>query len=77
MGSLIKVVMSLGEGVMNRKEVVVTCMESPLYFTMPLKRRLQFVKMRQRFRSTNGLREDLITWVKTGHLYPSNQELHN
>ena len=69
--------MSLGEDVMNRKEVVGTCMESPLYFTMPLKRRLQFVKMRQRFHSTTDLREDLMSWVKTGNLYPSNQDLRN
>ena len=56
---------------MDRREVILMCMESPLYFTMPLKKRLEFVKRRERFYSPNGLREDLLSWVKTGHFYPS------
>ncbi len=56
---------------MGRKEVIEMCMESPLYFTMPLKMRLEFVKRREQFYSSNGLREDLLSWVKTGHFYSS------
>lgn len=63
--------MSLGEDVMDRKEVLVMCMESPLYFTMPLKMRLEFLKRREQFYSSNGLREDLLSWVKTGQFNSS------
>lgn len=51
---------------MGRKKVIAMCMESPLYFTMPLRMRLEFVKGPKRFHSPNGLREDLLNWVKTG-----------
>jgi hypothetical protein len=27
-----------------RKEIIAVCMESPLYFTMPLQKRLAFIK---------------------------------
>jgi hypothetical protein len=53
---------------MGRKEVVELCMESPLYFTMPLKARLEFVKTRERLFSSHGLRADIISWVRTGQL---------
>ena len=52
---------------MGRKKVIEACLESPLYFTMPLRMRLEFLKGRQRMHSANGLREDLLNWVKTGH----------
>ena len=62
-----QVVMSLGEGIMDRKEIVMICMDSPLYFTMPVRMRLELVKKGERFCPCNGLREDLLTWVRTGH----------
>jgi hypothetical protein len=66
--------MSLGEDVMDRKEVVEMCMESPFYFSMPLKMRLEFVKGHEGSYSSNGLREDLLIWVKTGRYSSSNQD---
>lgn len=54
---------------MGRRKVIETCMESPLYFTMPLRMRLEFVKEPQQFHSPHGLREDLLNWVKTGHFH--------
>jgi hypothetical protein len=56
----------LREGAVERKEIIQMCMESPLYFTMPLSRRLEFVKKREQAYASNGLREDLLNWVKTG-----------
>ena len=56
---------------MGKKEVIEMCMESPLYFTMPLKVRLEFVKKFERFFSSNGLRADLLGWVRTGHFEAS------
>ncbi len=53
---------------MGRKEVIAMCMESPLYFTMSLKMRLEFVRRRERLLSAHGLREDILCWVRTGHL---------
>ncbi len=67
--------MSLGEGVMDRKEVVEVCMESPLYFSMPLKRRLGFVKGRDEAYSSSSLREVLLIWIRTGYYYPSDPDL--
>jgi len=43
-------------------------MESPLYFTMPLKMRLEFVKRHERFITPPGLRADILSWVRTGQL---------
>jgi hypothetical protein len=51
---------------MDRKEIVKLCMECPLYFTMPVRQRLNFVKKREQANSGNGLREALLSWVKTG-----------
>ncbi len=48
--------------------VVAVYMESPLYFTMPLRKRLELVN-RQLF--YNNTREDLLYWVKTGCFNPS------
>ena len=59
---------------MGRRKVIETCMESPLYFTMPLRMRLEFVKEPQRLRSIQGLREDLLNWVKTGHFHFSTRD---
>lgn len=52
---------------MGRKRVIELCMESPLYFTMPLRMRLELIKEREMFQSVHGLREDLLNWVKTGY----------
>ena len=60
-----------GEDVMGRRKVIEACMESPLYFTMPLRMRLEFVKGPRQFPSHHGLREDLLNWVKTGHFNSS------
>lgn len=46
-----------------RREMVAVCMESPLYFTVPLRKRLEMVKRQNSSRDT---RNDLLTWVKTG-----------
>jgi hypothetical protein len=51
---------------MDRKEIIKMCMECPLYFTMPVHMRLDFVKRREQAISANGLREALLSWVKTG-----------
>lgn len=56
---------------MGRKRVIELCMESPLYFTMPLRMRLELIKSREMFQSVNGLREDLLNWVRTGHFETS------
>jgi hypothetical protein len=56
---------------MGRRRVIELCMESPLYFTMPLPMRLDLVKSRELFHSAQGLREDLLNWVKTGLFDPS------
>ena len=56
---------------MSKREVIEMCMESPLYFTMPLKTRLEFVKKFERLFPVNGLRADLLGWVRTGHFETS------
>ncbi len=58
--------MSLGEDVMNRREIVAMCMESPLYFTMPVKIRLEFVR-RERLYPSIQLRKDILCWLRTGN----------
>jgi len=52
---------------MDRKEVVAICMESPLYFSMPIKMRLELVRRKQVYHS-NDIRKDIINWLKTGNL---------
>jgi hypothetical protein len=52
---------------MNKREIVAMCMESPLYFSMPIKMRLEFVKRRERLYPSNNLRHDLLGWAKTGN----------
>jgi hypothetical protein len=59
---------------MDRKEVVEVCMESPLYFSIPLKRRLGFVKGRDETYSSSSLREVLLIWIRTGYYYPSDPD---
>ena len=59
---------------MGRKKVIEACMESPLYFTMPLRVRLEFIKGHRQFHSSHGLREDLLNWVRTGHFNFSARE---
>jgi len=61
----------LGEDVMERKEIVEIYMESPLYFTMPIRIRLEFFKKGEYFYSDNVLRKDLLNWVRTGHFNSS------
>jgi hypothetical protein len=61
------------EDAMDRQEVIEMCMECPLYFTMPLKMRLDFVKRREGAHPATGLREAIISWVKTGLFPPADQ----
>ena len=56
---------------MGKKRVIELCMESPLYFTMPLRMRLDLIKRSELFHSAQGLREDLLNWVKTGLFDPA------
>lgn len=59
---------------MGRREVIQACMESPLYFTMPLKARLEFVKRHEgQFAPPPNLRALLLSWVKTGSLNSSEE----
>jgi hypothetical protein len=57
----------IGKDVMNRKEVIEMAIESPLYFTMPVKERLDYINQWERCLSNNSLREALLGWVRTGH----------
>jgi hypothetical protein len=56
---------------MDRKEIIKMCMECPLYFTMPLPMRLIFIKRREQAYPSNGLREAILSWVKTGQFHSS------
>jgi hypothetical protein len=55
------------EDVMNRKEIIKMAIESPLYFTMPVKKRLYYINQWEKCFSNNDLREALLSWVRTGH----------
>jgi hypothetical protein len=59
---------------MDRKRIIRMSMESPLYFTMSLKTRLEFVKRCERVSAANGLRERLLSWVQTGHFNHSRSD---
>jgi hypothetical protein len=59
---------------MDMKETVEVCMESPLYFSMPLKTRLGFLKGRDEAHSSSSLREVLLIWIRTGYYYPSDPD---
>lgn len=60
---------------MDKQEVVEMCLECPLYFTMPLRTRLEFVKKREQWCSPNELREALLHWVKTGHFFRPDENI--
>ncbi len=51
---------------MLKKDVVSLCMESPLYFTMPLRQRMELVKQYERRQPSPNLREAMLHWVKNG-----------
>ncbi len=51
---------------MDRRQIVAMCMESPLYFSMPVKMRLELVR-REGIYPTNELRKDILCWLKTGN----------
>jgi hypothetical protein len=55
--------MSPEENFRVRREVVSMCIESPLYFTMPLKKRLDFLKNLERQAYWSKLREHLINLI--------------
>ena len=51
-----------------RKVVVAACMESPFYFTLPLRQRLELMKQVERQPVFSTLRQDFLGWIKTGIL---------
>jgi hypothetical protein len=54
-----------------RKAVVAACMESPFYFTLPLRKRLELMKQLERQPAFSTLRQDFLGWIKTGILSSS------
>jgi hypothetical protein len=52
----------------ERREVVAACMESPLYFTLPLQERLVLMKQVEQQLILSTLRQALLGWIKTGIL---------
>jgi hypothetical protein len=50
-----------------KKEIVSLFIESPLYFTMPLQKRLELVTQYGERRSHMGLKNCLINWIETGN----------
>ncbi|OGR06647.1 MAG: hypothetical protein A3K23_07605 [Desulfobacca sp. RBG_16_58_9] len=50
-----------------KKEVIEACMDSPLYFTIPIQMRLALIKQKERQVSQTNLRELFLNWVKTGY----------
>jgi len=54
-----------------RKAVVAACMESPFYFSLPLRQRLELMKQLDRQPALSTLRQDFLGWIKTGVLSPS------
>jgi hypothetical protein len=54
-----------------RKALVAACMESPLYFTLPLQQRLELLQQLDRQPVFSTLRQDFLGWIKTGILIPS------
>jgi hypothetical protein len=51
-----------------RKAVVAACMESPFYFTLPLRKRLELMQQIERQPVFSTLRQDFLDWIKTGIL---------
>jgi hypothetical protein len=54
-----------------RKALVAACMESPLYFTLPLRQRLELMRQVGRQPVFSTLRQDFLGWIKTGILISS------
>jgi hypothetical protein len=54
-----------------RREVVAACMESPLYFTLPLQERLALMKYVEQQPVLSTLRQAFLGWIKTGILSSS------
>lgn len=54
---------------MGKKEIIKMCMDSPLYFSMSIKMRLELVKWYEESHSSNGL-----IWVKRGRYHSSDQD---
>jgi L-asparaginase II len=52
----------------DKKEVVAACMESPFYFAVPLKERLELMKQLEQRAFYCTLRRDFLFWIKTGRL---------
>jgi hypothetical protein len=52
----------------EKKEVVAACMESPLYFAVPLKERLELMRQLEQPSFYCTLRQDFLFWIKTGRL---------
>jgi hypothetical protein len=56
------------QGNTPRKAVVAACMESPFYFSLPLRQRLELMKQLERQPVLSTLRQDFLGWIKTGIL---------
>jgi L-asparaginase II len=54
-----------------RREVVAACMESPFYFTLPLRKRLELMKQVEQQPVFSTLRQAFLGWIKTGILSSS------
>jgi hypothetical protein len=52
----------------GRKVVVAACMESPFYFTLPLRKRLELMKQLERQPGYCTLRQAMLGWIKTGKM---------
>jgi hypothetical protein len=46
-------------------------MESPFYFTLPLRKRLELMQQVEQQPVFSTLRQDFLGWIKTGILSPS------
>jgi hypothetical protein len=64
------------EGFVVTREVLAMCMESPLYFTMPLPERLKFLKEVEQKTFDARVREGFLVWVKTGRFRPPDRDFY-
>ena len=55
----------------GRKELVAACMESPFYFTLPLRKRLELMQQLDQQPAFRSLRQAFLGWIKTGILISS------
>ncbi len=55
----------------GRREVVAACMESPFYFSLPLQKRLELMKLVEQQPALSTLRQSFLGWIKTGILSSS------